>query len=117
MIGHLIESQDFRIEFSGLFWIVRTEFSGLFSVSPDIIFGTVFGQSKLNLWNCFRKVHVEILKLFSDSPSMIFRTGSGQSRTVWGFGFDPETDVFGFCYMFWYHSNSVTNGTKNGSWP
>ena len=31
------------------------------------------------------------------------------------FGFDPETDVFGFCGVFWYHSNSVTNreGTKS----
>ena len=30
------------------------------------------------------------------------------------FDFDPETDVFGFCGVFWYHSNSVTNrkGTK-----
>ena len=30
------------------------------------------------------------------------------------FGFDPGTDVFGFCGVFWYHSNSVTNreGTK-----
>ena len=30
------------------------------------------------------------------------------------FGFDPGTDVFGFCGMFWYHSNSGTNrqGTK-----
>ena len=30
------------------------------------------------------------------------------------FGFDPGTDVFGFCDVFWYHSNSVTNheGTK-----
>ena len=25
------------------------------------------------------------------------------------FGFDPETDVFEFCGVFWYHSNSVTN--------
>ena len=25
------------------------------------------------------------------------------------FGFDPMTDVFGFCGVFWYHSNSVTN--------
>ena len=46
----------------------------------------------------------------------IFGTGSG-SRTVLRFGFDPRTDVFGFCCVFWYHSNSVTNGTKNGSWP
>ena len=30
------------------------------------------------------------------------------------FGFDPRTDVFGFCGVFWYHNNSVTNreGTK-----
>ena len=30
------------------------------------------------------------------------------------FGFDPGTDVFGFCGLFWYHNNSVTNceGTK-----
>ena len=31
------------------------------------------------------------------------------------FGFDPETDVFGFCCVFCYHSDSVTIGTKNGS--
>ena len=30
------------------------------------------------------------------------------------FGFDPGIDVFGFCGVFLYHSNSVTNreGTK-----
>ena len=30
------------------------------------------------------------------------------------FGFDPGTDVFGFCDVFLYHSNSVANheGTK-----
>ena len=30
------------------------------------------------------------------------------------FGFDPGTDVFEFCDVFWYHINSVTNrkGTK-----
>ena len=25
------------------------------------------------------------------------------------FGFDPGTDVFRFCGVFWYHSNSMTN--------
>ena len=25
------------------------------------------------------------------------------------FGFDPGTDVFEFCGVFWYHSNLVTN--------
>ena len=31
------------------------------------------------------------------------------------FGFDPGTDVFGFCGVFWYHNNSVTTreGTKS----
>ena len=30
------------------------------------------------------------------------------------FGFDPENDFFGFCGVFWYHGNSMTNreGTK-----
>ena len=30
------------------------------------------------------------------------------------FGFDHRTDVFGFCDVFWYHRNLVTNceGTK-----
>ena len=45
----------------------------------------------------------------------IFRTGSGQSQTMLRFGFDPRTDVFGFCCEFWYHSDMVTNETKNGS--
>ena len=25
------------------------------------------------------------------------------------FGFDPETDVFGFCGVFWYPNNSMMN--------
>ena len=33
----------------------------------------------------------------------------GQSRTRFEFGFNLGTDVFGFCGVFWYHSNSVTN--------
>ena len=28
------------------------------------------------------------------------------------FGFDLETDVFGFYYVFWYHYNLLINGTK-----
>ena len=31
------------------------------------------------------------------------------TRTMLRFGFDPGTDVFGFCGVSWYHSNSVTN--------
>ena len=42
----------------------------------------------------------------------IFWIGSGQSQTVLRFGFDLMTNVFGFCCVFWYHSDSVTNGTK-----
>ena len=30
-------------------------------------------------------------------------------RAVLGFGFDLGTDVFEFCYVFWYHNDSVTN--------
>ena len=25
------------------------------------------------------------------------------------FGFDPGTDIFGFCSVFWYSNNSVMN--------
>ena len=39
----------------------------------------------------------------------IFGTSSGQSLTGFRFGFDLGTDVFGFCDVFWYHSNLVTN--------
>ena len=28
------------------------------------------------------------------------------------FGFDPGTDVFEFCCVFWYHCNLLINGTK-----
>ena len=42
----------------------------------------------------------------------IFWTGSRQFRTMLRFGFDPETDVFEFCCVFWYHNDSMTNGTK-----
>ena len=40
---------------------------------------------------------------------MIFGTIFGQSQTVLRFGFDPRTDVFRFCCVFWYHRNSVSN--------
>ena len=55
-----------------------------------------------------------MIKLFSDSSDIIFGTIFRQFRTVLRFGFDPGTDVFGFCGVFQYHSNSVTNseGTK-----
>ena len=49
-----------------------------------------------------------------DSPDRIFGTVFRQTWTVLRFGFDPGTDLYGFCGVFWYHSNSVTNreGTK-----
>ena len=28
------------------------------------------------------------------------------------FSFDPGTDVFGFCCVFWYHSNLLMNEKK-----
>ena len=52
--------------------------------------------------------------LFADNPDIILGTIFGQSWTVLRFGFDPETDVFGFCGVFWHPNNSVMNreGTK-----
>ena len=41
----------------------------------------------------------------------------GQFRTKFGFGFDPETDVFGFCVVFWYPNNSVTNSERTKRCP
>ena len=38
-----------------------------------------------------------------------------QSRTGLRFGFNFETDVFGFVEFFRYHCNLLMNGTKNGS--
>ena len=55
--------------------------------------------------------------LFSDGPDMIFKTIFGQSRTVLRFGFDPGIDMFRFCGVFWYHSNSVTNHEGNKMCP
>ena len=45
--------------------------------NPDIIFGTVFGQSELNFRNGFRTVRTKFLRIFLDSPDRIF----GQSGT------------------------------------
>ena len=33
------------------------------------------------------------------------------------YGFDTQIDVFGFCGVFWYHSNSVTNREGNKRCP
>ena len=71
-----------------------------------------------NFRDCFWTVRAKFSGLFSDSPDRILRTIFRQSRIVLRFGFDPRTDartdVFRFCGMFWYRSNSVTNreGTK-----
>ena len=49
-----------------------------------------------------------------DSSDRIFGTIFGQSWPVLRFGFDPKTNAFGFCGVFWYPNNSVTNceGTR-----
>ena len=39
----------------------------------------------------------------------IFGTIFRQSRTLLRFDFDPRTDLFEFCGVFWYYSNLVTN--------
>ena len=48
---------------------------------------------------------------------MIFRTVFGQSRTILRFSFDPETVVFRFCGVFWYHYNSMTNRERTKRCP
>ena len=50
--------------------------------------------------DCFRTVQAEFLRLFLDSHDRIFETIFGQSRIVLRFGFDPGTDVFGFCGVY-----------------
>ena len=45
---------------------------------------------------------------------LVIRGLTGCQRTP---GFGVSHDVFGFCCVFWYHSDSVMNGTKYGSWP
>ena len=40
------------------------------------------------------------MELFSDSSDMIFLTIFAKSRTMLRFGFDPETNVFGFYGVF-----------------
>ena len=87
------------------------------------IFRIVFGQSRLNFQDYFRTIQTEFLdcfltiqakfsELYSDSPDRIFGTIFGQSQTVLRFGFDLETNVFGFCCEFWYHCNLLMNETK-----
>ena len=47
----------------------------------------------------------------------IFGTIFEQTRTEFGFGFDPGTDGFGFCGVFWYHSNLMTNRERTKRCP
>ena len=73
-----------------------------------------FRTVRVEFQDCFWTVLTEFLGLCSNSPGLNFRTIFGQFQIKFGFGFNPETDVFGFCVVFWYPNNSVTNreGTK-----
>ena len=64
----------------------------------------------MNFGTVFEQLGLKFSGLFADNPDRIFE----QSWTVLRFGFDPGTDVFGFCGVFWYPNNSVRNreGTK-----
>ena len=77
-------------------------------------FRDCFRTVRAKFWDSFSTVRFEFLGLFSNSPYRIFGTVFGQSQTEFGFGFNLRTDVFGFCSVFWYHSNSMMNceGTK-----
>ena len=71
----------------------------------------------MNFGTVFFIVLVEFLGLFLDSPDRIFITVFGQFGTRLRFGFDPGTDVFGFCGVFWYPNNSVTNREETKRCP
>ena len=68
----------------------------------------------MNFGTVFEQFILKFLGLFSNNLDRIFGTIFGQSQTEFGFGFNPGTDVFGFCGVFWYHSNSMMTreGTK-----
>ena len=51
----------------------------------------------MNFRDCFRIVRAEFSGLFLDSLDKIFKTFFGQFWTVLRFGFNPGTDVYGFC--------------------
>ena len=74
----------------------------------------LFRTVRAEFQDCFRKVRAKFLGLFSNSSDMIFGNVFRKFRTGLRFGFDPETNVFGFSGAFWYHNNSVMNreGTK-----
>ena len=79
--------------------------SQIFGLSIGIFrnFRDCFRTVRAEFRDCFRTIRVEFSRLFLDSYDIIFGTIFRQSRTVLMFGFAPETDVFGFCGMFWYH--------------
>ena len=87
-------------------------------MGPSVVFfrnfRDCFRTVRAEFRGCFQIVRVEILGLFLDSLDRIFKTIFRQSGTELRFGFDPGTDVLGFCGVSWYHNNSVTNreGTK-----
>ena len=67
-------------------------------------FRDYFWTAPAEFWDCFRTVRVEFSRLFLDNHDRIFGTIFRHSRTMLRFGFDPGTDVFGFCGVFWYHN-------------
>ena len=73
----------------------------MFSDSPDLIFGTVLGQSGLNFMDCV-----------SDSSERIFGTVFEQSRTVLRFSLIPRLMSSAFFFVFCYHCNFLMNRTK-----
>ena len=66
-------------------------------------FRDCFRTVKAEFRDCFRTVRAKFSRLFLDSHDRIFGTIFRKSQTVLRFGFAPETDVFGFCGVFWCH--------------
>ena len=68
-----------------------------------------FRTVRIEFRNCFWTVFAEFLGLLSNSPGQNFKTVFELFQTEFGFGFDPETDVCGFCGVSCYPNNAVTN--------
>ena len=60
------------------------KFLGLFLNSLGRIFGTVFGQFRLNFWDCFGTVQAEFSGLCLDSLDRISGLFSGSSGLIFG---------------------------------
>ena len=70
MACDLLRGRKFQSKIFGLSEGIFRNFSGLFSNSPGLIFGNIFGQSGLNFRDCFGIVRIGFSELFSGNPGL-----------------------------------------------